>query len=679
MTTTAGRRPSDRHRQADGVRVPGRRRGRRDPQRGARRDGRQARLLPRPGRRTARARRRSWPSAPAPASPTPASGSTPRPPAATSTYDPATRRLHAAARARASRSPTRTARRSCPASSRSRSAPCTTPPQHPRGRAQRRRRRLARARHRRARRAASASSARATTRTWSPSGSRRSTASSTKLERGAHGRRRRLRARRLDDPDGAGLPGLDLRRLGLPRRVDRDRPRAGRRGRGRRPRRASRSPRPAGSRGTGFDLVTMFDCLHDMGDPVGAARHVRERARRRRHLDDRRADGRRPRRGQPQPGRPRLLRLLDAAVHAVVAVAGRRARARHPGRPGADPRRRDRRRLHPLPAASPRRRSTRSSRSGPDATASQVDTDDRPDGGGWRMAARRRAGQAPTPASDRSGTVERDGVEIAYDVYDADRPDRAADADLVDRRLAVWKARSPTWPGTSGWSPSTAGAAGRSGRPRGRGGVHRRASTPPTRVAVLDATGTDRAVLVGVLVRGGLVGARRRRAPRPGQRARRDRARRAGCRSPSPAREQFAVGRAARHHRGLGEVQRALLARGRLRRLRRGSSSSRCSTSRTRPSRSRTASAGRCETSRRRRWPTPPPGGSGCDGAVLRPLEPLCAQVHVPGARDPRHRGPGPAGRDRASGSPSSPAATWCCSRAAATARTRATRCASTT
>ena len=27
---------------------------------------------------------------------------------------------------------------------------------------------------------------------------------------------------------------------------------------------------------SGYDLVTMFDCLHDMGDPVGAARHVRE-------------------------------------------------------------------------------------------------------------------------------------------------------------------------------------------------------------------------------------------------------------------------------------------------------------------------------------------------------------------------------------------------------------------
>jgi SAM-dependent methyltransferase len=28
--------------------------------------------------------------------------------------------------------------------------------------------------------------------------------------------------------------------------------------------------------GAGYDLVTMFDCLHDMGDPLGAARHVRQ-------------------------------------------------------------------------------------------------------------------------------------------------------------------------------------------------------------------------------------------------------------------------------------------------------------------------------------------------------------------------------------------------------------------
>jgi SAM-dependent methyltransferase len=32
----------------------------------------------------------------------------------------------------------------------------------------------------------------------------------------------------------------------------------------------------AGYGGEGYDLVTMFDCLHDMGDPVGASRHVRE-------------------------------------------------------------------------------------------------------------------------------------------------------------------------------------------------------------------------------------------------------------------------------------------------------------------------------------------------------------------------------------------------------------------
>jgi len=28
--------------------------------------------------------------------------------------------------------------------------------------------------------------------------------------------------------------------------------------------------------GTGYDLVCYFDCLHDMGDPVGAARHAYE-------------------------------------------------------------------------------------------------------------------------------------------------------------------------------------------------------------------------------------------------------------------------------------------------------------------------------------------------------------------------------------------------------------------
>ena len=70
------------------------------------------------------------------------------------------------------------------------------------------------------------------------------------------------------------FPRVDLRRLRLPRRVDRSRAPDG-------------APMPASGTassfevasakdypGSGYDLVAMFDCLHDMGDPVGAAAHV---------------------------------------------------------------------------------------------------------------------------------------------------------------------------------------------------------------------------------------------------------------------------------------------------------------------------------------------------------------------------------------------------------------------
>jgi SAM-dependent methyltransferase len=59
--------------------------------------------------------------------------------------------------------------------------------------------------------------------------------------------------------------------------------------------------------GRGYDLVAMFDCLHDMGDPAAAAARPAQ-PERRRHLDDRGAVRRRPRGGQPEPGRPSLLR-----------------------------------------------------------------------------------------------------------------------------------------------------------------------------------------------------------------------------------------------------------------------------------------------------------------------------------------------------------------------------------
>ena len=90
-----------------------------------------------------------------------------------------------------------------------------------------------------------------------------------------------------------------------------------------------------------YDLVAFFDCLHDMGDPVGAAAHVRESARPGRHLDDRRALRQRPARRQPQPGRAHLLRRLDDDLHAGVAGAGGRPRARRAGRRDAPPAGRD--------------------------------------------------------------------------------------------------------------------------------------------------------------------------------------------------------------------------------------------------------------------------------------------------------------------------------------------------
>ena len=71
-------------------------------------------------------------------------------------------------------------------------------------------------------------------------------------------------------------PESTHRRLRLPPAVDRPGPQACRRRR-----RCATAPRfeVASAQtftGTGYDLVTTFDCLHDMGDPLAAARHIRE-------------------------------------------------------------------------------------------------------------------------------------------------------------------------------------------------------------------------------------------------------------------------------------------------------------------------------------------------------------------------------------------------------------------
>ena len=91
--------------------------------------------------------------------------------------------------------------------------------------------------------AASCSSARATWPTWCRAGSPHWTAWRPSSPRRAGGRHR-LRAGRVHGAARGRLPRLDLRRLGLPRGLGRDRPQAGRRRRGRRPHRVRGRLRP---------------------------------------------------------------------------------------------------------------------------------------------------------------------------------------------------------------------------------------------------------------------------------------------------------------------------------------------------------------------------------------------------------------------------------------------------
>nr|WP_246708214.1 class I SAM-dependent methyltransferase [Rhizobium laguerreae] len=85
--------------------------------------------------------------------------------------------------------------------------------------------------------------------------------------------------------------------------------------------------------GAGFDLVTMFDALHDMGDPVGAVSH-RQGPEAGWHADAGRADGGRQPGRQSQPRRPHLLRRLGQHLRPGLARPGSGSRPRRAGRPG---------------------------------------------------------------------------------------------------------------------------------------------------------------------------------------------------------------------------------------------------------------------------------------------------------------------------------------------------------
>ena len=85
---------------------------------------------------------------------------------------------------------------------------------------------------------------------------------------------------------------------------------------------------------TGLDLVTFFDCLHDMGDPAGAAAHVRRSLK---------SDGSwmivEPMAGdgleqKSEPSQPAVLRRFDDDLCSPLAVAGGRNGARGTGRRG---------------------------------------------------------------------------------------------------------------------------------------------------------------------------------------------------------------------------------------------------------------------------------------------------------------------------------------------------------
>ena len=74
--------------------------------------------------------------------------------------------------------------------------------------------------------------------------------------------------------------------------------------------------------GKDYDFVAVFDCLHDMGDPVGAAKHVRQSLGK---------DGtwmivepfaNDELEGQPESRGPGLLFVLDSAVYAMFAIPG---------------------------------------------------------------------------------------------------------------------------------------------------------------------------------------------------------------------------------------------------------------------------------------------------------------------------------------------------------------------
>ena len=88
---------------------------------------------------------------------------------------------------------------------------------------------------------------------------------------GSAGGRRGLRQGRFHNLDGKSISQVKVFRIRLPRQIDRGGARVrqteGRRGPG-----YVRSSKGKEFPGKDYDFVAVFDCLHDMGDPIGAPR-----------------------------------------------------------------------------------------------------------------------------------------------------------------------------------------------------------------------------------------------------------------------------------------------------------------------------------------------------------------------------------------------------------------------
>ncbi len=222
-----------------------------------------------------------------------------------------------------------------------------------------------------------------------------------------------------------------------------------------------------------------------------------------------------------------------------------------------------------------------------------------------------------------AGTVERDGVELAYEVFGDGEPTVVLLPTWSIIHSRFWKAQIATLARRYRVVTFDGRGIGRSGRPVGSAAYTHVEFTADT-LAVLDATGTEQAVLVALSC-GALWGVQlaadhpervaRHRHPRPGRRPR-----------PAPPRPgRLPVRRADRRDRGLGEVQPPLLA-ARLPRLPRVLLRVRCSRNPTRPSRSRTAWAGASEVDPARLADA----NDGLDACFRESFRSVCARVRCP-------------------------------------------------